>query len=379
MENDRNKKPGVLFILPDLGAGGAQPMNLRLAQQLASRGWAVRVAILFNRPQLVPELSLKDLEVRHLNAQSTFSKLMLPLRLALHARKSDIVIGGMELAATNYGFCAARLARRAFVSWTHIAYNEHQYTTGKIDRCISKLIFRHTDRIVFPSAGARDSLKLALGNQRARTDWRVIANFSESSCPKINTAPSEAFRKPCIISVGRLVSQKAFARLIRVHAKLRREGHAHHLVIVGDGPLRDELEEAAENLGVHETVFLPGHSDNVADWLRHATVFALCSNYEGFSLALLEALDAGLPTVAMDCPSGPREILQNGYVGVLTELGDESAFQKALSCLLTSKNLRNTLSQRAKKRAADYRPEYIVPLWENFLLSAIRTRDSKRE
>lgn len=107
--------------------------------------------------------------------------------------------------------------------------------------------------------------------------------------------------------------------------------------------------------------------NNVTDWLAHATVFALCSRYEGLPLVLLEALAAGVPAVAMDCPAGPREILRDGEAGVLVPEGDEPAMQAAIAQLLLDPELRARFIQTGLTRARDFTPEYIVPKWEALL------------
>ena len=96
-------------------------------------------------------------------------------------------------------------------------------------------------------------------------------------------------------------------------------------------------------------------------------MFALCSRYEGFALVLLEALAAGVPTVAMDCPAGPREILRDGEAGVLVPEGDEIAMQAAIAELLAEPALRGRYAQAGLTRARDFTPEYIVPKWEALL------------
>jgi len=150
------------------------------------------------------------------------------------------------------------------------------------------------------------------------------------------------------------------------------------LVLLGDGPLRNALLAQAQSLGVTDTVFLPGHVTNVADWLSHATVFALCSRYEGFPLVLLEALAAGAPIVAMDCPGGgPREILQDGRVGRLVAADSEASLTQALGELLRDPEKRAHFSALGKRRAQDYTPERIVPRWDP-LLNDIVTRASTR-
>jgi glycosyltransferase involved in cell wall biosynthesis len=195
----------------------------------------------------------------------------------------------------------------------------------------------------------------------------VVENFlpKTSITPEAKAIDPLLLSRPVILGVGRLAKEKAFDRLIRAHAKLLKMGLDQHLVILGEGPKRTELLREAQRLGVAATTFLPGHVPNVPDWLERATIFALCSKYEGLPLVILEAMAAGTPIVAMDCPSGPREILQDGYAGLLVPEGDETAFTEALAALLTSPELRARYSERGKQRAAYYCPERIVPQWES--------------
>lgn len=368
----------LLFVLPDLAAGGAQPMNVTLAQQLQESGWAVRLAILFDRPQAVAQGLLDGLPITRLQARGATGKGRALFRLAALAQKADLVIGGMEFGATNYGYLAARMARRPFLSWTHIAFERHQSSAGAFDRVVSHWVYRRCKDVVFPSTGARDSLRLALGERPIHARWHVIENFVALPQPSGRLPEPRAYAKPVIIAVGRLVHQKAFDRLVRAHAALRAQGLEHHLILLGDGPLREALVAQAKTLGVHDSVFMPGHQENVTDWLAHATVFAMCSRYEGFPLALLEALAAGVPAVAMDCPSGPREILQDGQVGQLVPADDEAAFTQALGEILRDPRQRADFAELGRPRARDYTAERIVPRWEA-LLEAILAREAHRE
>lgn len=354
----------LLFVLPDLAAGGAQPVNVHLARQLQQRGWMVQLAVLFDRPEAVSSSLLHGLVVTRLHARGTAGKLTALRRLAGMAKSADLVIGGMEFAATNYGYLVAKRAGRPFLSWTHIAFDQHQMSASAFDRRASQWVYRRCTDVVFPSAGARDALRSALGAQPAKARWHVLENFVTPARAAAVPPAAPIYAKPVVVGVGRLVEQKAFDRLIRAHAALRRQGIAHHLLLLGDGPLRGALLAQAQALGVTDSVFLPGHVTYVADWLGHATVFALCSRYEGFSLVLVEALAAGVPAVAMDCPSGPREILQDGRVGRLVPAQDESAFTQAIGELLRDPDQRAQCSALGKCRADSYTAERMVPRWE---------------
>lgn len=359
----------VLLVLPDAALGGGHAMNFRLATELSARGWHVDVAFLFDRyDPTYYRNTYPNIRQILLGGRSIFDRLCLPLRLARLAVDYDLVVAGLDLAATNYSYVASRLARTPLVAWMHIAFKEQLRTVSRRDQWISLNIYRRIKCIVFPSAGARSSLEYALGGKPAHAEWPVLENFN--SMNPIDHTMKEApddflFSKPVIINIGRLAAQKALDRLISAHSHLLGLGIEHHLLFVGDGPERKSLEAAAEAAGVSRTVFFPGHIDTPQSWLRRATVFALCSRYEGMPLVLLEALEEGIPIVSMDCPAGPREILADGYAGILTAEGDQSAFCAALEKLLLSPDAREMYAQRGKERAQIYRAARILPLWES--------------
>lgn len=370
-------KPRLLIVLPDLAAGGAQIMNVRVAHQLQLRGWRVSLVVLFDRPVSVSVAQLDGLDVVRLRAGGFLAKAGLLVQLARLAAHVDVVIGGMEFAATNYGFVAARLARKPFIAWIHIAIHRHQYVARWLDRWISKVVYKRLSRVIFPSLGALDSLRRVVGSIPRRAQWQVIENFLDDlpCSPKSSVPDDNVYSKPVIIGVGRLAAMKRFDRCIRAHAALLAQGIKHHLVLLGDGQQGETLRQLVRQLGVECSVFMPGHVQNVRPWLDHATVFALCSDYEGFSLVLIEAMQSGLPVVSMDCPSGPREILDGGRFGMLVPDQDEVSFQYALAHLLQSPQEREKFSLLGKRRAELYSAERIVSVWEELLLQVAQKKE----
>jgi glycosyltransferase involved in cell wall biosynthesis len=123
---------------------------------------------------------------------------------------------------------------------------------------------------------------------------------------------------PIILGIGRLAFAKDFPTLLRAFALVRARIPAH-LAILGEGTPRETraLARLARRLGIARDVALLGHTDEVAAWLRHASLFVSSSIWEGSPGAIVEALAMGCPIVATDCPGGSRELLQNGGLGKL--------------------------------------------------------------
>ncbi len=343
-------------------------MNIRLGRELSRRGWPVQFAVLFDRWRVIDDEACLGVPMTLLSSSGPFARLQALAALAKLAKENDVIVGGVECAATTYGYIAARMAKKPFLAWMHTAFAIHQQRLGWVDRTLSHYVYRRTRLVVFPSQGSLNSLRTALGDRPAHAQWTVIENFLASQDLAPFKPPYESiFAKPVLLGIGRLDVYKAFDRLLRAHAALLAQGLDHHLVILGDGPQRAALDAEIQGLGIESSAFLPGHVGNVWPWLTHATVFALCSRYEGFALVLLEALSAGVPVVAMDCQAGPREILQDGYFGLLVPEGDETAFQEALARLLTDTKLRKELSRKGRERARNFTPEHIMPKWEALL------------
>ena len=103
-----------------------------------------------------------------------------------------------------------------------------------------------------------------------------------------------------------------------------------HLVILGEGPLKNDVIKLATKLGINDNISLIGFVDNPLACLKQADIFVLSSAWEGFCNVIVEALYCGLKVVSTDCPSGPAEILKNGKYGNLVPVGDYVAFSKAL-------------------------------------------------
>ncbi|MCC3771253.1 glycosyltransferase [Streptomyces sp. UNOC14_S4] len=178
--------------------------------------------------------------------------------------------------------------------------------------------------------------------------------------------PSDGTSK-LIVSAGRLVAVKRYDRLIAAFAKVAAERPDWNLRIYGRGPAKARLRKQIEELGLYERVTLMGARSPIeTEWSKGA-VAAVASDAESFGMTIVEAMHAGLPVVATDCPYGPREILTDGTDGVLVPLDDSDtvdAYADALLKLTGDAALRARLSAAARETAHRYEPARIAQRYE---------------
>lgn len=140
---------------------------------------------------------------------------------------------------------------------------------------------------------------------------------------------------PVLVAAGRLAPWKGFADLIRAMKVLSRKRRVK-LLILGDGPLRPELEALIVELGLKEVVCLLGYVANPLKFFSRADVFVLSSHVEGLPNVLVEAMMCGCTPVSTDCPTGPREVLENGKYGYLVPMRDPTAMAAGIEQALDS-------------------------------------------
>lgn len=180
--------------------------------------------------------------------------------------------------------------------------------------------------------------------------------------------------RPTIIMVGRLQPQKGYDIAIRAMATLAVRHPEWRLVILGEGPLRAELEALRAQLGISDRVVLAGRVANPAPWLRRAQIFLLASRSEGFPNALCEAMVAGLPCVATDCPSGPSDIITPGVDGVLVPVDDSDAMAAAISEIIVDGHRRAALGAAAVLVAGRYGMPNVRAQWDKVLADVTASR-----
>ncbi len=166
-----------------------------------------------------------------------------------------------------------------------------------------------------------------------------------------------------VLGVGRLVRQKGFDLLVPAFAAATRCDGGWELVIAGEGPEREALAALAASCGIADRVRLIGRQADIRRLYAQADVFALPSRWEGFPNALLEAMAAGLPVVAADCLTGPREIIRDEHDGLLVGSEDVDALTQALFRLISDTDLRRRLGAEAAGVADRFDPGAIQQRW----------------
>jgi glycosyltransferase involved in cell wall biosynthesis len=157
--------------------------------------------------------------------------------------------------------------------------------------------------------------------------------------------------QPLIVMVGRLVEQKSPMTLIEAMRDVAKAWPNVQCLFIGDGPARQEMQEAIDRFAVGEWVRILGHRDDVADILNASDIFVLCTKYEGLSIAVLEAMVMSLPVVGTDVP-GMDELIEHGETGLLIPENDPTACADAICSLLESPERLQRMGEQAHEHVS---------------------------
>ena len=169
-------------------------------------------------------------------------------------------------------------------------------------------------------------------------------------------------KKYDLVLTARLSKVKQVNILLDILAKLKQQKVLCNAVVIGDGPLLNDLKSYAEALGVNSMVNFVGHQDDVLSWLHQSKIYILTSQSEGLSLSMLEGLKVGLPAIVPNV-GDLSDILVNSHNGYLIENHNIEDFTSSIITLLTNKNLLSEFSANAIKSTQRFDLEFVQKQW----------------
>jgi glycosyltransferase involved in cell wall biosynthesis len=199
---------------------------------------------------------------------------------------------------------------------------------------------------------------------------RCIQNASPAGLSSIRGVS----RSKVIVAAGRLTHQKGFDRLIELYGPVADAHPDWQLHIYGSGSDRPALQRMIDERGLAHQIRLTGWTDDLGSVLTKASIFALSSRFEGLPNVGIEALAAGLPVVAFDCPRGPRELVHDGKNGYLLLNGDATGFGAALSRLIEDDELRHRFGEASRGDARIYEIDRIGGRWQRLINKLVTRR-----
>jgi glycosyltransferase involved in cell wall biosynthesis len=341
-------------------SGGAEKVTAEVYTRLQDQGaeMAVISAVPGRRDEttsvrgiptrVVPAFDL----AKALNAQVTLAP-----RLLGAARRLIEEFQPHVLHATSLHFqgsiAAALLARHRrlpLVTTAHIASVRQlplptRAATTVYEHTVGRFILRSSSRVIAVSGATAAHLR-SLGAPAERTT--VISNGVDHTRFLPGTREPDRRR---VVFIGRLIQNKGPADALTAFAALHQPGA--ELAFVGDGPMRTKLEKTAARLGLENAVRFTGHLDDVAPILGSGDVLIRPSRTEGQSLAVLEAMAAGVCVLASDIPPN-RELIADGETGLLAPVGDTRSLTRQLDRLLADGQLRDRLAAAGRRRAQQH-------------------------
>lgn len=348
-----SRKTRVLFVVPNLSGGGAERVIVNLLRHLNRQKIELMLMVTELKGPYVAELP-DDVPVVDLQASRV--RYALP-KLVNHINrlKPDVV-----MSTLNYMNMALLSVKPFLRNNPKLIVREANTPTKSMQfhppfkkRLFTRLYqwqYPKADVIITQSDGMRSDLLSFLPQVSPK---KVVRIYNPLDVDKViqeaNTHnPFQIGEGRQIVAAGRLTYQKGFDLLLHAFQKVAMVCEDVHLQIMGEGPMREELTDLADQLGMSGRVTFQGFQANPYPYMKHADLFILSSRWEGFPNILLEALACGSAVVSTECPSGPKEILANNEYGLLIPDGSVEKLADGMMDVLNGKH--RFLSGEARAR-----------------------------
>ena len=381
----------AILLINSLGTGGAERAVIAAAAELLAGGRKVEIVCLerhdasLTLPAGIPVCFLSNLSASSSPLVKLLALPFLALRLAARVSRQETRSVMSHLFRANFVNVLARLLTRSrhkavLVNHTRISRLRHEGLQGMVNWTLCRLLYPRADLVASVSTGASAECGRLL---RLPPD-KVITLYDPIRLA-LPGATERGDSPTTIVAVGRLVALKRFEDLLDAFCGLTAEVPGLRLKMIGDGPERALLEKRAASSPVSDRIHFLGQVADPAAELAVSDVFVSTSAVEGFGMAIVEALAAGLPVISADCAYGPREILaphsdssrllpagsdlEIAEFGLLYPVGNVKALQKALKLVLEDDALRKDLGRKGPSRAVDFSVEKSTAAYERILFA----------
>lgn len=358
----------LLLVIYSLSSGGAERVMSVMANYWAEKHWDIKLLTIENKAgdfyPLDPRIQRINLNMGE-DAHSFIDGIknnfrhILAMRKVFKQQQPDCIISFMDttnilsiLAATNTKISVIISER----------INPISFPLGKAWDKIRTWVYPHTSSLVVQADDIADWGKSFIDTDKVE----IIPNPVWINDQHLKSE-SDEFKLPegfLIFAMGRLDEQKGFDILIKSFNQANLSANNTHLIILGEGDLRGELESLVSTLQLENNVHLPGRISNPHGLIKYADIFVLSSRYEGFPNALIEAMALGCAVISTNCPSGPSIIIEDEVNGLLTPVDDVNILADKLIDLYEHPDKRDTLKKSANKVRETYSIDGVMEQWE---------------
>ncbi|MBB5191542.1 glycosyltransferase involved in cell wall biosynthesis [Silvimonas terrae] len=358
----------ITFFLRGLGLGGVERCAALVGEGLAERGFDVTLVTLGDATNLWQERTrrVKVVDLSQAWQPRKPWTWLAGWRAARQlAREADIVVAATFLMPLYMSWAATRGLGKRLIGWVHgpLADVDASAHMNPLHRFACQTIYRRLKQLVFVSRHARASMGKWLKQPEA-PGWDVIPNFVENIEHRPPRYPGNPLR---LLFVGRIDVEKQPTLWLDTLSALVSRGQLAKLTVLGDGPLRSQLQAQAEQRGLAALIEFMGTRHDVADFMHRADFLLLTSWFEGCPLVVLEAMKAGLPVVTTAA---------GGVVELFGEYANDfvspAATGEALADLVLAQVPRHpALAGQLRLRAYDYDKNLLLDRWAALLGSPV--------
>ncbi len=372
MTKEGTEKQKVLFLIHDLGQGGAEKVLVNLVNQLDLSCFDVTVETLFaggvNEQFLRPEVRLVAVYNKMMPGNSHLMKLLSPEKLHKKYIKEhyDIEVAYLEgPSARIISGCQDSHTKK--VAWIHRTMDEKHFAEGFRNHLEAVECYKTFNDIISVSEGVKEAFSSVSGIVETN---RVLYNvLGTEKIRRMAEEPAEELADAKglkLVAMGSLKEGKGFERLLSVAKKLTLVKKKFTLFILGKGPLQSTLEHLAAEAGITDKIRFLGYQTNPYRILSKCHLFICPSFAEGFSTAAAEALIVGTPVVTTDV-SGMKELLgEHNEFGVITENSEEGLY-RGIKELIDDPEKLAQYCRQAEIRGEAFKDEQTVKAVEEML------------